>query len=370
MTLEQDKAQRDRDAGARQMAAAERAHFKKMMALWKKSIKAIGQVRRIPMSGVALRKPKVGATRGAGSWKNAGRIPPLLLKIHGGGRAGDSYAQKQKGSELITSNMLGLTPKERDVEFRLDALRHPNSNAKNLFCHVSLSRPNNEGLSNQQWQKVVDSFLKEIGADGSNFVAYRHTNTENDHIHIIFSRAKSDGRLVSMSQNRWAWRAAIRRVEERLGITTSQCTTQTDVPTSDRVVSAQRRAHRLGTNVGFINPKAIEKALAKANTMEDFVNAMKLSGVNVKQSVKNGKATGILFQKNGEKEWFAGSSISREFSLPRVLVRIESHRQASQTLMEQHAIEQRVRQQKAVENRRNGERSEFELRRRNCERDL
>lgn len=352
MTIEEDKAQRQREAGARSIAAASRAHALKMLELWKRAVRGArrsGKTARVfSLRSVRTSSFAGRATRGAGSWKKSGRTPALLLKIHAGGRAGDAYAERQTGAELVASNMLARSAKERGLEFDLDAARHPTVNPKNLFCHVSLSRPPGETLTTEKLREVVEEFLKEIGAYGCNFVAMRHTNTANDHVHIIFSRSKPNGSLVSMSHNRWTWRAALRQTELQCGVTTNQRPQQVEVPTSDRVVSAQRRAQRRGTPDGFIDPVVIEKVLATATTKEEFVSDLKAVGIHVKESEKNGKAVGILFQKCGASEFLAGSSISRDFSLTRVQARIESNRIALQNAEHERTFE---RQREAAKRR-------------------
>lgn len=275
------------------------------------------------------RTPVARATRGQGSWTSTNRTPPLVLKIHAGGQAGDRYAERQEGSTLIDSNMLGQTAFERQAEFHLDTLKHPRVDPKNLFQHVSLSRPAGQDLTEQQWVKVVRQFLKQIGADGVQYVITRHSNTSNDHCHLIFSRSLPSGKLLSLSNQRWTWRAALRQVEADLGITAIERPRPTDTPASDRMVNSQRRAARLGTADPFINPKVIAAALAQSSSHEQFAGRLKAVGIEVQHSEKNGKVTGLVFRKSGAQEWLAGSSIDRmSLSLQRVQARLELNRLA------------------------------------------
>lgn len=312
--------------GQAQQAAADRQHAAKMKALDAKKSGGGGR----GGSGGRFKNSGGGraggrATRGQGSWTKAGKVPALLLKIHAGGRYGDRYAELQKGSQFIDSNMLGKDALDRADELDLDAARHPGVNPKNLFVHLSLSRPSGEDLTPKQWKNVARQFLKNIGAEGCQFVCTRHTETKNDHLHLIFSRSRvnPDGSLslVSMSNNRWAWRAAVRQVETELGITAADRPADVNRPvaaTSDRQVNAARRAARRGTAAGHIDPAVISPVLALASTPEQFAAGLEAAGILVKAAEKNGKTTGILFQKIGAKEWLAGSSISREFSLPKI----------------------------------------------------
>lgn len=306
-------------------------------------------------SSLAGRPIKIGggrATRGQGSHPKLGRAVSVLLKIHAGGKAGDAYSERGAGAQHIDSNMLGQTARERAGEWRLDELKHPGVNPKNLFCHVSFSRPTGHELTPEQWQLLCLKFIQKIGADG-NFTATRHTPpaTANDHVHLVFSRSKCDGKLVSLSNNRWAWRAAVREIEKEMGIQLPDQPGErpANTPTSDRAVSAQRRAARAGTPDPHIHPEIISQVLASAATPEAFQARLASVGIEVKPAVANGKTTGILFKKRGAAEWLAGSSISREFSLPKIQAQIELNRQA---LLKQEQQIQFQRQRQAYEQQR------------------
>lgn len=314
--------------GQTAQAAQDRRHASKMAALARKTGGGKGYV----FSARPARKKSRAsrASRGQGSWTKAGKTPALLIQIHGGGEAGDGYAERQKGAQFIDSNMLGRDARERRAEFQLDTLRHPRVDPKNLFVHISLSRPPGEDLTAGQWRRVAAKFLRKIGADGCQFVCTRHAETKNDHLHLIFSRSRADGSLVSMSNNRWTWRAAIREVEAEMGITVAQrpADANRQVATSDAQVSASRRAQRRGTPSTHIDPSIIAGVLAQSSTPKQFAAGLKAAGIDAKEAEKNGKVQGILFKRNDAEEWLSGSSINREFSLPKIQAQIESNRQA------------------------------------------
>lgn len=321
---------REWEANQRLQQQAARQFQKKMTALAKKAArggKSGGGYSRT--LNTYKRTPVARATRGQGSWTSTNRTPPLVLKIHAGGQAGDRYAERQEGSTLIDSNMLGQTAFERQAEFHLDTLKHPRVDPKNLFQHVSLSRPAGQDLTEQQWVKVVRQFLKQIGADGVQYVITRHSNTSNDHCHLIFSRSLPSGKLLSLSNQRWTWRAALRQVEADLGITAIERPRPTDTPASDRMVNAQRRAARLGASDPFISRAAIADALAQSTSHEQFARRLEAVGIEVQHSEKNGKVTGLIFRKTGASEFLAGSSIDRnKFTLQRVQAQTEMNRLA------------------------------------------
>lgn len=330
------------DSYFRQQAAKAEQLRKRMLSIQKRTLQ--GGIKFLNMLQRSTSRPlRSGATKGQGTWKRFGRIPSLLMKIHRGGRVSDEYAFGQDGAELIDSNMLGQSPSERKSEFILDQARHPRVNPKSLFVHVTLSRPTDHHLDQHQWKKVVQRFLKKIGVDG-NYVGIRHTSTDNDHIHLIFSRSKSDGTLVSMSQNRWAWRQKVREIETELSIAVQvdEVEKTTTTPTSDKLVSAQRRAYRRGSPDPYIDPQVVSQVLGQSSTPEDFAKGLAAVGIDIKSAERNdGAITGILFKNQDAQEWLAGSSISRELSLPKIQIKLEMNRQAVQTRASEILIHRR-----------------------------
>lgn len=234
--------------------------------------------------------------------------------------------------------MLGQTAFERLSEFHLDTLKHPLVDPKNLFQHLSLSRPAGQALSKKQWEKVARLFLKQIGAEGVHYVVTRHSNTDNDHIHIVFSRSLVNGKLLSLSNQRWKWRAALRQVEEELDISVAEWPRLVDTPTSDSMVNAQKRAARLRASDPHISRAAVFRALAQSVSHDQFTRHLKAAGIEVRYAEKNGKTTGLIFRKAGANEFLAGSSVDRSFSLKNVQVQIELNRLSLQRTEQEFII--------------------------------
>lgn len=73
---------------------------------------------------------------------------------------------------------------------------------KDAARHFVLSLPPNEKLSDEKWQEFGKKFLQEMGyinKDGEALTLYqmvRHNDTDKDHIHIVTSRIRFDGKLV------------------------------------------------------------------------------------------------------------------------------------------------------------------------------
>jgi hypothetical protein len=353
MTTDQDRTERERVRDMRRQARADDRQARKMLRLFQKSIsRGLGHTTR-PSPKKLVRGRAARATRGAGT----GKTEAIILKIHDGGRAGDAYSRRAEGAELIDTSMFS-NPRDNTLEWDLDCKRHPTVDPRNLFVHVSLSRPEGNDLSQDTWKLLVNSFLNNIGASGVQFTAWKHNNSRHPHAQIIFSRSLPSVRLLSMFQNRWTWRTALRQTECELGLTAIE--RPVDEPraqTSDAAVNAQRRAARRGTPSVFVDPKVVEQVLSQATTAEQFATELKALGIEVRHVQKDSKATGILFRRLGAEEWLAGSSIRREFGLPRIQARIQSNQLALQRV-EQGQL---IKRQREAEERRQREAQQFNV---------
>lgn len=324
--------------GQAQAMAADRRLAAKKAALDKKTSGGGGFSRSLK----TFKKTAVArATRGQGSWTKAGKAVSFLFKKHEGAEKGDSYAEAAKNSELICSSMLGKNAAERLAEWRIDCARHPNVAPGRLIVHCSISRPEGHPLTNAEWSRYIAAFLDGIGAHGVNYIATLHPE-KNQHAHLIYSRALPDsGGVLSDSNDYWKGRAAALEAGHKLGLLVDgPVNNDAERPvaaTSDRQVNAQRRAQRRGTPAGHIDPAVIARVLARASTPDQFAAGLEAEHIRVKSAEKNGNVTGVLFQKSGADEWLAGSSISREFSLPKI-------RQALLKNEQEIAIQQRQRQ--------------------------
>lgn len=176
-----------------------------------------------------------------------------------------------------------------------------------------------------EWRQAVESFMKEIDAEGCNYTAHMHDDSDNQHVHVVYSRARPDGKLVDQSWDYVRHREAAARVADQLfgGRETPRPSSTPSAPPSDRAEAARRRAQRRGTLPAHIDPAMVRAALAGASTPAELARALLARRVEMSVSThEDGTARGLLLRRQGAQEWLAASSIAREFSLPRVQARL------------------------------------------------
>ena len=289
------------------------------------------------------------APRRAGASAARGTTHALGFTGTKGGQAGDKY-MTNKG-QMVATNMMGSSPEDRALEFALDRARHPRTRADRMVVHSVLSLPLGKNLRDDEWASVICAWRRNIGTDG-NFVAAVHKDTDNEHVHIVWSRANRDGSLVSMSHDFHKHREAAHQVaDELLGGRETPRDPNAPAPPTTRAVSAQRRATRRDTPDPWMDPSVIREALAQSTSPETFTQNLAKVGIEVAPAKRpsDGQVIGLMFRRQGAEEHLAGSSISREFSLPKIQAQIELNRQA---LQKQEHQTQMQRQRQAIEQQR------------------
>lgn len=124
---------------------------------------------------------------------------------------------KNKSPEIVGSNMAGLTARQLAKEF--SALRKLRPTLGKAVCHISLSIPaDDKKLPNQTWSEIAETFIQELGFTDCPFIAVKHNDTGHQHIHILASRIKINGDVVSDKNDFKRAEDIIRKLEKKFGL--------------------------------------------------------------------------------------------------------------------------------------------------------
>lgn len=106
----------------------------------------------------------------------------------------DRDSKDVESGRLLGGNMDGSTPLELSSEFAI--ARQVRPDIKKPVWHNSLRLPAGEKLSDQQWVKIADDYMRRMGFSDLHQRAYvQHDDEGGQHIHIIASRIGLDGSL-------------------------------------------------------------------------------------------------------------------------------------------------------------------------------
>jgi relaxase-like protein len=177
--------------------------------------------------------------------------------------------------------------------------------------HFVLSLPPGESLSDQKWSQAARSYLEKLGYTDNPFAVVRHHNTDNDHVHIVLSRIRWDGKCTSTSYERERGLEALRAIEKDFGLSSpSPRGRQRDSIPGPQLHAALRKdepnfSHELRT--------LLREAALGRPTMSQFLTRTEEAGVRVRLNVAStGYVSGIVYEHGPLT--IAGRQLGRDFS--------------------------------------------------------
>ncbi|MFI8365268.1 relaxase/mobilization nuclease domain-containing protein [Streptomyces sp. NPDC085612] len=218
-----------------------------------------------------------------------------------------------------------------DLALMLDAPVHALRGAKpdQHVYHVAVRNPPEDRLlSDEEWARVAAEMMHAAGIaetgdqNACRWVAVRHAD---DHIHIVATRAREDGRQPDISWDIVKMHARARGFEVEFGLRqlTHGDGTARKWPKSGEAEKAKRRG--LAEPARETLQRAVREAAAAARSDADFFTRLSDAGLRVKQRIApDGAVTGysvaMTGDRDGEEEpvWFPGTRLAPDLSLPRV----------------------------------------------------
>ncbi|MGY1548220.1 relaxase/mobilization nuclease domain-containing protein [Streptomyces sp. MN6] len=195
--------------------------------------------------------------------------------------------------------------------------------------HVAVRNPPEDRLlSDEEWARVAREMMHAAGIaphtddQGCRWVAVRHAD---DHIHIVATRAREDGRQPDTSWSKLRMQEAARRFEVEFGLRrlTHADGTARRWSKSGEAEKATRRG--LPEPVRETLQRTVREAAAAAVSDAEFFERLAGAGLRVKQRVApDGNVTGYSVAMPGDRNgvqkpvWFPGARLAPDLSLPRV----------------------------------------------------
>jgi hypothetical protein len=251
------------------------------------------------------------------------------------------YVLGKEKSTLIDTNMGGETPRQLAAEFA--AARRHRPNLKRACGHIIISIPHREAdhsrgeyhehLDSDQYVELAHRWLFGMEFLGeelscSQYLIARHHDTKHEHIHIIASRIRMDGSVVSDS---WDYRRSeviVRQLEKEFNLEPTPCSnsrvalmaTEQGIETtvSDRraPTSKQKHHHSGQPTVKQRLADLIDEACSDSPTVKQLIGRLQHQGVKVfpQFSTRGLFKEAIAFELDGVK--VAGNKLGSAYSFP------------------------------------------------------
>ncbi|MFJ5552527.1 mobilization protein [Streptomyces sp. NPDC093225] len=201
--------------------------------------------------------------------------------------------------------------------------------------HVSVrNHAGDRVLSDEEWAEVAAAMVDAAGIapygdeQACRWIAVRHAP---DHIHLVATLARVDGRQPRLRGDILAMHAVARQFEARWGLTPMSPQDRTAVrrPSTGELAKADRRG--LVETARQSLQRTVRTAAALAGTDTDFLERLRDAGLRVRERRDEaGVLLGYAVALPGDRAdagsrpvWFSGSSLAYDLSLPRVRERFE-----------------------------------------------
>ncbi|MEW1873418.1 relaxase/mobilization nuclease domain-containing protein [Streptomyces caelestis] len=226
----------------------------------------------------------------------------------------DPHATKRQLQQLLDQPVQALAESRRP--------------AKHVW-HLSVrAAPDDPVLSDEQWGEIARRMVAATGiapaADeaGCRWAAVRHAD---DHVHIIATLVREDGRRPRLNNDAKRSQAEARLIEAEYGL--KQLSTG-DGTAAQRPTSAERhKAQRQGRERTAREElrESVRRAVAGARSEEEFFDRLAAAGLLIrKREAPSGDLLGYKValpddrNKDGEPVFYPGARLAPDLSLPRI----------------------------------------------------
>ncbi|GAA4972489.1 relaxase/mobilization nuclease domain-containing protein [Kineococcus glutinatus] len=197
--------------------------------------------------------------------------------------------------------------------------------------HCSLrTAPGDKVLSDEQWADAARTVLDRVGLapagdlDGCRWVAVRHAD---DHIHLLVTLARQDGKNVRTSHDYRRVGEACRDLEHRHGLQSTPVRDGTAIRRPTRAETEKATRHGLKESSRETLRREVRLAAAATDSTDAFLADLGTRGLLIKLRYSThdpGQVTGYAVAWPGDRSqdggpvWFSGSRLADDLSLPRL----------------------------------------------------
>jgi len=197
------------------------------------------------------------------------------------------YIKNKKEASLVDKNVIFCDPREFQMVIK------ENPRVKNPVNHIILSPNNADQIDAEKWKKICRRYLEEMGYTNHQYIAYRHEDTEHDHLHILVSRINlTTHKALSTRNNYLKSLKARQKLEEEFNLTPTTAIQQEQLTPEERRMKRKEGYQEKVKRTKLRN--AIEQAAEQATTEKEFIQSLNQAGITFEKSSK-----GITYSKDG-----------------------------------------------------------------------
>ena len=220
---------------------------------------------------------------------------------------------------VIDSNIEHSTAVNMTQEFNL--IRQLRPGLGNAVLHVSLNLPYSDQLDDKEFASLGCDYLMKMGFDNNQFIMYRHTDTEHEHIHIVANRVRYSGRITNDSNIKRRSRKVLNDLERNYGLT--QISIKACAKKSLDHKEIEKTLRTGGLPIKLILQERIGLAISRATDTTEFVKLLQELSISPRFNISKttGRVSGISFNYQGIV--YKGSTLGKKYSWNSIVKQID-----------------------------------------------
>lgn len=194
----------------------------------------------------------------------------------------------ERGEVIDMRNLSSETPEEAASEMQVAA--SVSARTQQPVMHIVVSYDPADGpQSDDDMRQDAAEVLGGLGLADNQAMIVRHRDKDHAHMHVMVNRVGSDGNAVSDSQSYPKTEAALRRIEQRLGLTVTPGRHAPAPDTGERMrgdrSSADPRQHKV--------PEGVRQTLLTGQSWDDIHAGLARNGWRA-EMVRRGRGQGLM----------------------------------------------------------------------------
>src|SRR5680860_458614 len=203
---------------------------------------------------------------------------------------------------------------------------------KNRYAHISLNLPHGEHLDDDTFLKISEEYMDNMGYAEQPFVVVRHTDTKHEHVHIVTTNVKEDGKVLRIFNSFRRNIATHQHLEKKYGLSPS--------PSPKAKQERQLPLYRLpelqfGMNADNGTKFYLQDVLNginqkyKVRSFDELAKLARPYHIEIKQTRSEIGRIGVAYGLNNEKgyrtRFINGSTVHRALSGPKLQKVFDAH---------------------------------------------
>ncbi|MCK0190674.1 relaxase/mobilization nuclease domain-containing protein [Arenibacter sp. F20364] len=201
---------------------------------------------------------------------------------------------------------------------------------KNRYVHISLNLPHGEHLDDKTFYKISKEYMDNMGYGEQPYVVVRHNDTKHEHVHIVTTNVKEDGKVLGIFNSYRRNIATHQYLERKYNLSPSPKTKQERelpiyrLPELQFGMDAEKGTKNYLQDVlNGINQKY------KVRSFDELAKLVKPYHIKVKQTKSEPGRIGVAYGLNNQKgyrtRFINGSAVHRGLSGPKLQKVFDAH---------------------------------------------